>query len=169
MVNMADVYVGDIVSFIYNGGSEPGEVRLVYVQDIERSGINTKMTCFDFNKQAVRTFLYRKIVDINIVDETRIKTTELADLPSAVTCGDMVNGYARDGYLTYITNDAIIAVLPRADNDMPMETKCNRIYLNEYISLYGGYDGVSLYVKGIRHDNATLNMLVEALKNEGVI
>jgi hypothetical protein len=106
-----NVFVGEVVSFNYNGGSNPGERRLVEMLEVTP----TLWRTWDFDKGDLRSFNPSKASNIKFVNDDYVKTVELSDLPSSVNPDKLMEGFEQDGYLVHQTDNRIVAVKTKTD------------------------------------------------------
>ena len=112
--SIKDIFKGDIVEFCYNGGSNPGRKRLVFVLGENSSTINT----WDFEKQTMRTFFRNKMSDIRFLNTKTdsLKTIYMSSLPKDFTSTDHIrNCFEQEGFLCYVDNEEelIVAIKPQ--------------------------------------------------------
>jgi hypothetical protein len=161
-------YKGEVVEFTYDGGSNPGEARVVLVLE-DNNGRNIK--AWDFAKEAVRTFNPNKISDYKFVDN--FKSVPIESLPHG--CVDnIVTEFINQGYFVYHGAEDIVALKPstkttkkntnklRGYNNLRKITFINNNH--EYVSLKieGDYS-VTLNYNGSNIYGATVDDLVNAI------
>ena len=99
------LYNGDAVSFKYNGGSNPGNIRNIYIT--KRDG--DEITAWDFDKEEYRHFNTLKMTNTKLIPH--VKYCDGNCLPSCCTIEQMKQGFKDDGYHVFTTKDKwIVAV-----------------------------------------------------------
>ena len=106
------LFGGEIVEFNYNGGSNPGSKRLVYVLSTTQKNI----TVWDFNKSELRTFNRSKISNVRFLDDNEYKVLKLNDLPKATNITGLIYDFDDEGYKVYSNDDEIVAVMSKEKN-----------------------------------------------------
>ena len=86
---MRNLYVGDVVTFKYDGGTHPGSVRTVCILEVGKT-----IQCWDFNKKLARNFSFDKISDVTYRDA---KLVELDTLPGNIHPNTIVEGFEQEG------------------------------------------------------------------------
>jgi hypothetical protein len=91
--------VGEVCSFVYDGGTRSGKRRTVYVQSADGS----LLQCWDFNVGAIRNYYSSLIRGIEEVQHTNV---DLTQLPGGYNNGvTLVKAYNGLGKLAYFDRD----------------------------------------------------------------
>lgn len=104
-MNLSECKVGDVVSFIYHSGSNPGGSRTVRVTEVfPRGGANRRIIGIDEDKDELRSFLDRHATNVSIVKpkklvEARIRFDEaqklIADRICRLNSNELTELYAK--------------------------------------------------------------------------
>ena len=87
-----NLQVGSAITFKYNGGTNPGETRTVYVTEV----YNHTISSYCFNRKGIRNFTIGKMSDIKFMSVSRLRTDVL---PKNVD--NIVAGFEADGKIAY--------------------------------------------------------------------
>ena len=154
-----DVFIDDVVTFTYGGGSDPGSKRLVLALN---GSTNSYVKAWDFDREDLRTFSRNKMSNVRLLDEDEIKRVNLDCLPSSFGKQELIDGFTSTGYKCFASGDLIIAVKPKytaADCKLRGYASTREIqfeYDNNRIALYIQTCGkVSLFVNDTLKTNDT--------------
>lgn len=168
------LYEGDVAKFTYNGGSTPGTVRYVYVI---KADDDTLVHCWDFAKQAKRTFATDKMTNVLLVDA---KFADVGNLPSCYTIEQLIDNFQQEGYYTYQKDDERVIAVNIPDVIPPINMTVYQTYNNKQeVYLNVGDKCVGFYVNGneltiqgsygdIQYKNPTVDQLKEVLSSVGL-
>ena len=140
---MNKIYVDDFVKFVYNGGSNPGSTRMVYV--VEEG--DTYFRGWDFTKDDLRTFSHDKVDKLTFVDD--FKAVRVAQFPGELSDPQTwADKYEAEGYKTFIYDgEEVIAVkLP----ELP-KPRLLRSYMHSNYFCFDTKDGTIRGVKLTRN------------------
>jgi len=85
--------VGSAIEFQYDGGSHPGETRIVYITNIPHAGL---IQGYCFNRQDIRNFSVADMSGIKFVSVSRLKTDVL---PKDIA--PIIKGFQADGKVAF--------------------------------------------------------------------
>lgn len=97
------LYENDLVSFTYNGGSNPGATRTVLI--LKAEGNNYR--AWDFDREDARTFNPAKMSNIRFPEH---KALSLDILPESLNVTELAAKYQKDGYKTFVNGETLFAV-----------------------------------------------------------
>ena len=92
----------EVVSFKYNGGSEPGKTRRILVTHKDKRIIGG----YDIDKQAYRNFLKERVSELQIIDASIVSMGDMPDRDR-----DLLEDFFSDrDFNVYRTNDYLVAI-----------------------------------------------------------
>ena len=119
--------MNDFAKFVYNGDSNPGSTRIVYVT--EESDDDTYFRGWDFTKDDLRTFSVDKVDQLTFLND--YKAVRVVDFPGELADPQTwVKKYEAEGYKTFVYDgEEVIAVkLP----ELPKPRLLQGHYRNRY-------------------------------------
>lgn len=116
VISAGCLYDGDIVEFNYDGGSDPGSKRVVYVLG---GSTNKNIMTWDFDKETLRTFSRSKIRNVRFLEDNEYKIVQLDNLPKTLIAENCIaEDFEDEGYKVYANGDEVVAVKPTKKNNL---------------------------------------------------
>lgn len=120
---------GEVLTFRYNRGSNPGSYRLVYVLGYKGIG-NRTLQCWDFDREAPRCFCQNEMAYI-VKLETSVKKVNLANLPDDLADGDdIAERFQKEGYDTYNDDNVVVAVKRQPPIKVERTDQCSTLRIH---------------------------------------
>lgn len=108
------VFAGDLVSFVYKGGENPGQKRTVLILSDSTTRSKT-FQAYCFTRNSIRTFSLSKVDSVEGLRGDAYYIHELSFLPKSLQDGSvMAKAYEAEGKSTYIYDGFLYAVNPPA-------------------------------------------------------